>query len=70
MQVYNRDEYVWNRCVGPNGNMGKVSPQIVADLCDKYNIPWYTYGQPYSSGITAYCKDDELWKKILAESKY
>ena len=41
----------------------------VGELCDKYGIPWYTYGSPNTSGIKVYCESDELWKKILAQSK-
>ena len=49
--------------------MGGICPQIMAELCDKYDIPWYTYGNPNTSGIKVYCEDDELWHKLLNISK-
>ena len=70
MQVYDYNKYTWNKAVGPYGNMGRVSPQIICGLCDKYDIPWYTYGSPNTSGIKVYCEDDGLWKKILTIAKY
>ena len=54
MQIYDENAYPWNRSVGPYGNMGNISPMIVADLCDKYSIPWYTTAWPYASGLRAY----------------
>ena len=69
MQIYNENAYPWNRSVGPYGNMGNISPMIVADLCDEYDIPWYTTGWPYASGLRAYCESDETWKKIIELSK-
>lgn len=70
MQVYDYNKYTWNHSIGPNGNMGRICPQIMAELCDKYDIPWYTYGNPNTSGIKVYCEDDELWHKLLNMSKY
>ena len=69
MQMYDQNAYPWNRCVGPYGNVGNVSPVCAADLCNKYDIPWYTDGWPYSSGIKVYCESDELWHKIIKLSK-
>ena len=34
MQINDYNEYDWNRCVAPHGNMGNVDPDIVANLCD------------------------------------
>ena len=69
MQVYDYNKYAWNHGIGPNGNMGGICPQIMAELCDKYDIPWYTMGWPYASGLRAYCESDETWKKIIELSK-
>ena len=69
MQIYDEKAYNWNRGVAPEGNMAGVHPRKVADLCDKYGIPWFTEGWPYSSGLKAYCVDNNLWKKIIAWSK-
>ena len=69
MQVYDQNAYHWNHAVGPYGNVGNVSPVCAADLCNKYDIPWYTDGWPYSSGIKVYCESDELWHKIIKLSK-
>ena len=69
MQVYNPKAYPWNHAVGPHGNMGNISPFFVSLNCNKYGIPWYTYGSPNTSGIKVYCASDELWKKNLAQSK-
>lgn len=70
MQIFNYNEYDWNHCVGPYGNMGRVDPTTVSELCNKYDIPWYTDGWPHASGVKIYCKSDELWKHILSMSKY
>ena len=69
MQIYDENAYPWNRSVGPYGNMGNISPMIVADLCDKYSIPWYTTAWPYASGLRAYCESDETWTKIIELSQ-
>ena len=69
MQIYDEKAYNWNKGVAPEGNMAGVHPQNVADLCDKYEIPWFTTGWPYSSGLSAYCLDNELWRKIIKLSK-
>ena len=70
MQIHDYKQYDWNRCVGPYGNMGRVDPQRVADLCDNYGLPWYTDGWPYASGVKVYCENYELWCNILQMSKY
>ena len=70
MQVYNKSSYKWNRRVGPFGNSGRVDPQIVSELCDKYQIPWYTSAWPYASGIKAYCESSDLWRNIIDSAKY
>ena len=62
MQVYDYNAYDWNHCIGPHGNMGKVSPQIASELCNRFEVPWYTDEWPYSSGIKIYCDNDELWQ--------
>lgn len=69
MQIYKWNEYDWNHCVGPHGNMGKVEPQWVADECDRRGIPWYTDGWPYSSGVKVYCEDEDVWRDILNKCK-
>ena len=69
MQIYDEKAYNWNKGVAPEGNMAGVHPRKVADLCDKYGIPWFTEGWPYSSGLKAYCVDDDLWRKIIQLSK-
>lgn len=69
MQIYNYGQYNWNRCVGPHGNMGKVSPEKVAKECDKLGIPWYSDGCPYSSGIKVYCESNDIWNEIIKKSK-
>lgn len=38
MQVYDYNKYTWNHSIGQNGNMGGICPQIMAELCDKYDI--------------------------------
>ena len=68
-RVYDEKAYEWNRAVGPAGNLGGVDPAHVARLCDKYGIPWFTSAWPYSSGLKAYCADDELWSNIIQQSK-
>ena len=69
MQIYNENEYEWNRGVAPEGNLAGVHPQKVADLCDKFEIPWFTRGWPYASGLYAYCQNETLWKRIIAAAK-
>ena len=70
MQIFNYNAYDWNRAIAPYGNMAKVDPQTAADLCDYYGLPWYTDGWPYASGIKVRCDSDDLWKEILAKSKF
>lgn len=64
MQIYDYNAYEWNRGVAPHGNMGRVDPTELSRLLDKHGIPWYTSGWPYSSGLSAYCVDDELWRQL------
>ena len=61
--------FEWNRCVGPHGNLGGVDPQVAADLCDRWGIPWYSTSWPYSGGISAYCLDDKIWNRIIKMAK-
>lgn len=69
MRIYNYNDFDWNRVVAPHGNLGGVDPSKAADLCDKWGIPWYTTGWPYSSGISAYCLDDKIWNRIIKMAK-
>ena len=69
MRVFNRDAFNWNHRIAPEGNMGRVSPVLVAQWCDTFQVPWYSDGETYSSGILVYCYRRELWQKILASSK-
>ena len=69
MRIYDYHAYDWTNSIAPAGNMGKVDPQIASELCDKYEVPWYTDGWPYASGIKVYCESKELWTRILSESK-
>ena len=62
MQVFNYNAYDWNRAIAPYGNMAKVDPQTAADLCDYYGL--------HASGIKVCCDSDDLWKEILAKSKF
>ena len=69
MQVFDYNAYEWTYAIAPAGNMGRVDPQTAADKCDVYGVPWYTDGWPYASGIKVYCESDDIWRRILAESK-
>lgn len=69
MRFYDANAWEWNRCVAPAGNMAGLNPQRVADVCDKFGVPWYTEGSPYTSGIKALCMDDKIWKRIINLSK-
>ena len=69
MQFYNEKQFDWNRAVAPAGNMAGLNPQRVADVCDKFGVPWYTEGWPYTSGIKAFCMDDKIWNRIIKLSK-
>ncbi len=63
MRVFNRDAFNWNHRIAP----GRAA--LVAQWCDILQVPWYSDGEPHSSGILVYCYRRELWKKILANSK-
>lgn len=69
MEIYDPHAYDWNRFVGPHGNLAKIDPTSVADLCNTHGLPWYSTGWPYSSGIKVYCESDKLWREILNKSK-
>lgn len=69
MRIYDEGAYAWNRCVGPNGNLGRVDPDILSELLDNHGIPWFTTAWPYSSGLKAYCKDQDLWKSLCNQAK-
>lgn len=69
MQIYDEKMFKWNRCVGPHGNLGGVDPSKVANVCDKFGVPWYTSAWPYSSGIKAFCMNDKIWNRILKMCK-
>lgn len=68
MRIYDYDAYKWNKGVAAS-NLAKVDPQLLSELLDKNNIPWYSEGEPYTSGISVYCEDKELFKKLCNECK-
>lgn len=65
MQIMNYEDFEWNRSVAPNGNMANLDPQKVANVCDKFGIPWWTSSWPYSAGIKAFCLDDRIWNRVI-----
>lgn len=69
MRINNYEDFDWNRCVAPAGNMSGVDPSKVADLCDKFGVPWWTPSWPYSGGVKAYCLDDRIWNRIIKMAK-
>jgi len=69
MQIYNYGEFDWNRAIAPHGNMAGIEPQIAADACDVFGVPWWTSSWPYSGGILAFCIDDKIWNQIIKIAK-
>ena len=69
MRIYDYKAFDWNRVIAPYGNLGGVNPQVAADLCDEWGVPWWSSSWPYSGGIKAFCMDDELWNRIRNMAK-
>lgn len=70
-RVYDREEL--SKCKDSHmiasGNLARIDPLAVKDFCERYGYPWFSYGEPYTSGILCRVPND-IWNTMRESFKY